>query len=186
MSTMKDLIHRVVFLDIDGVLNEIRSTSRCCGFIGIDNSKAQTLSTIINNDVFEIEPLVVLTSTWKSDWERVECLEDLSKCGQYLVKHLHRCGIHIFDKTEDVYEETKNRRGQSILNWLEKVKQDGVKIESFVILDDEMFDYEELGLTDRLVKTSFYDTPGGLQESDVPKTIEILKRPIELYTERKI
>ena len=28
---------KVIFLDIDGVLNEEKSRSRCCGYLGIDD-----------------------------------------------------------------------------------------------------------------------------------------------------
>ena len=39
---------------------------------------------------------------------------------------------------------------------------EGKSIENYVILDDEGWDYEKYGLTDRLVKTEFYDDKGGL------------------------
>ena len=72
----KLVVHRIIFLDIDGVLNAINTKERCQGCIGIDEEKVKTLSKII--DSFEYEPFVVLISTWKSDWERVECIDDLS------------------------------------------------------------------------------------------------------------
>ena len=38
---------KVVFLDIDGVLNEAKSRSRCCGYTGVDDSKAKNLARIV-------------------------------------------------------------------------------------------------------------------------------------------
>ena len=171
----KLVVHRIIFLDIDGVLNTIDTKERCQGCIGIDEEKVKILSKIINS--FEYEPLVVLTSTWKSEWERVESINDLSVAGQYLVRHLHRWGVHILDKTDDVYENTRNLRGQSILNWIKNADLD---IYSILVLDDESFDYSECGLEKYHLKTSFYDNPGGLLESHIEKALEILNTPSDL------
>ena len=48
-------------------------------------------------------------------------------------------------------------RGAAIMKWLE-----GKSIENYVIFDDEGWYYEKCGLTDRLIKTEFYDDNGGL------------------------
>ena len=84
----KLLVRRIIFLDIDGVLNTINTKARCQGCIGLEEEKIKILSKIINS--FECEPFVVLTSTWKSEWERTEYIDDLSVAGQYLIKRLHR------------------------------------------------------------------------------------------------
>ena len=34
---------RIIFLDVDGALNNIHSTERCRGFIGIEDSKVEIL-----------------------------------------------------------------------------------------------------------------------------------------------
>ena len=57
---------KVVFLDIDGVLNEEKSRSRCCGYKGIDDKKVENLAKIIKTT----NAAIVLISTWKDDWFR--------------------------------------------------------------------------------------------------------------------
>ena len=47
-------------------------------------------------------------------------------------------------------------------------------VEAFVILDDESFDFNDLGLSEHFVKTSFYKEDGGLQEEHVKSAIKIL------------
>lgn len=158
---------KVIFLDIDGVLNGLGSESRCCGCLGIDDDKVKRLAKIIN----ETDACIVLSSTWRHDWERVESLEDLSTMGAYMVRKLKRERIHILSKTDDISPE---KRGVEIKKWLDDAKKDGVEIKSFCIIDDEMFDFEAEGLIDYLVKTSFYEDDPGLQDSHVERAIEIL------------
>jgi histidinol phosphatase-like enzyme len=59
---------KVVFLDIDGVLNEEKSRSRCCGYKGIDDKKVGNLAKIVKQTNAEI----VLISTWKDDWRKTD------------------------------------------------------------------------------------------------------------------
>lgn len=47
-------------------------------------------------------------------------------------------------------------------------------MDSFIILDDEKFDYADCGIISRLVKTSFYDDNGGLQDEHVELAIDLL------------
>ena len=52
---------KVIFLDIDGVLNTPSSESRCGEYIGIDDEKVKKLKKIVEKTKAEI----VLISTWK-------------------------------------------------------------------------------------------------------------------------
>ena len=137
---------KIIFLDIDGVLNYVgckaRSTTGC---LGIDDEKVKLLKQIID----QTGAIVVLTSTWKTDWFRTQYIEDLPKDGQYLIRQLGKYRIFILDKTED---SSWAQRGQGILDFIETSKYN---VEQFVILDDESFDFIELGLENRFVKTSF-------------------------------
>lgn len=58
----------------------------------------------------------------------------------------------IFEKSQDdeVYEETLNFR------------------------DDEDFDYQDANIAGRVVKTSFYNDKGGLQDREMNQAIEML------------
>lgn len=147
---MENIIHnKVIFLDIDGVLNDSRTPDRApAGFIGIDRNKVALLKRIVENT----NAIIVLTSTWKSEWERDPSLR--SEDGQYLDDMLSEQGLTIYDKTAD----RVSNRGYGINRWL----FDHPEVESWVVLDDDVFmDYSCMGIMPHLVK-SVYRFPGGL------------------------
>ena len=57
---------KVIFLDIDGVLNCQSSKSSCHGMVGIDNDKVKRLKEIVKATGAKM----VLISTWKTDWQK--------------------------------------------------------------------------------------------------------------------
>ena len=65
-------------------------------------------------------------------------------------------------------------RGEGILKWISSRN-----VESFVILDDESFDYKKCDIYTKLVKSAFSDDNGGLQDKHVEMAIEILSNNIE-------
>lgn len=160
---------KVVFLDIDGVLNEEKSRSRCCGYKGIDDKKVENLAKIVKQTNAEI----VLISTWKDDWFRPSLnFSEYRKqgiLGTYLNKKMKKQGLCIFDKTESVDKVSGMHfsRGESIVQYL---RRNNVK--EFVILDDYQFDYDSCGLTNYHIKTDAYK--GGLTEEFALKAIQIL------------
>lgn len=153
---------KIIFLDIDGVLNyrgcKARSATGC---LGIDDEKVKLLRQIID----QTSAIVVLTSTWKTEWFPSAFIEDLPKDGQYLERQLAKHKVFIRAKTED---PSWAQRGQGILDFIETSKYN---VEQFVILDDESFDFIELGLENRFVKTSF---TCGLLPEHVEKAVCIL------------
>lgn len=162
---------KVIFLDIDGVLNYRTCKARCpnCqSLIGIEDSRVERLAKIVEATNAEL----VLTSTWKLNWMNEE-----DEQGIYLAKQLAKYRLHIIDSTKD----DGWNRWSGIKDYLDKHSK---CIESYIILDDEIFqDYVMYnGLTsmlrpeveEHLVKTSFYSSDGGLQEEDVQKAINIL------------
>ena len=153
---------KIIFLDIDGVLNyggcKARSATGC---LGVEEEKVKLLRQIID----QTGAIVVLTSTWKTDWFPTEFIEDLPKDGQYLEKQLAKHKVFIRAKTED---PSWAQRGQGILDFIET---SNYSVEQFVILDDESFDFIELGLENRFVKTNFTD---GLLPEHVEKAVSIL------------
>ena len=162
---------KVIFLDIDGVLNYRTCKARCpnCStLIGIEDSRVERLAKIVK----ATNAKLVLTSTWKLNWMNEE-----DEQGIYLDRQLAKYGLHIIDSTED----DGWNRWSGIKDYLDKFSK---YIVSYVILDDEIFpDYVMYnGLTsmlrpeveEHLVKTNFYSSDGGLQEEDIQKTINIL------------
>ena len=157
---------KVIFLDVDGVLNEESSHSRCCGYRGIDDSKVVNLAQIVR----ATEAKIVLISTWKDDWRRTDKTRQ-GMLANYLENKLKKQRLVVWDKTESVDKESGFHlsRGEGILQYLA-----AHKVERYVILDDFQFDYDGCGLTDNYVKTDNYG--GGLTEMLARKATEILTR----------
>ena len=65
---------KVIFLDVDGVLNTKYSKSRCGRFIGIDKDKVAQLKRIVD----ETDAEIVLSSTWRLGY---------NKDGHFLQEH---------------------------------------------------------------------------------------------------
>lgn len=159
---------KVIFLDIDGVLNCSTSKSRCiddvCGVIhGIDSDKVKRLAKIVEATGAQI----VLSSDWKDGWSKYYTSQKPSHA-KYLDNHLYKKGkLTIKDKTPNTHKGSWFR-GSEILAYL-RMHQD---IENYVILDDTFFDdfankeiEEHLVLTNREV---------GLTDGDVNDAIKIL------------
>lgn len=152
---------KVIFLDVDGVLNSNDTEDVFKGFIGLDYSGIKLLREIIDATRAEI----VLVSTWKIGWSK-DNKESQNDLANYLDARLAEEGLRIMDKTEGSVSD----RGTGIVDWLSKHHT-----ESWIVLDDEIFpDYEECGIMPHLVKTSFYD--GGLKEKHVELAIKILNK----------
>lgn len=149
---------KIVFLDVDGILNSNDTEDVFKGFIGLDYSGIKLLREIIDATNAEI----VLVSSWKHRWYKDDKVrqDDLAN---YLDRRLAEEGLKIIDKTEGTSD-----RGTGIIKWLSEHPA-----ESWIVLDDEIFpDYDECGIMPHLVKTSFYD--GGLKEKHVEMAIKML------------
>ena len=104
------MARRVLFLDIDGVLNRDGTKARCNGFVGVDRDLSdKLLKWLKDKDI-----AIVLSSTWR----RHADMHD----------HLHDAGIHWIDVTPTV-----GSRGMDIQAWLNK-NQDVIH---YIILDDD-------------------------------------------------
>jgi hypothetical protein len=147
---------KIIFLDVDGVLNSIDSEDHIHGCIGIDYSGVKLLREIVDKTGAEI----VLVSSWKRGWYKPD-----NRLARYLESRLAEENLKIMDITTD----NITNRGEGIYNWLIAHP----KLESWIILDDEIFaDYDEYGFMPHLVKTSFYD--GGLKDKHVEQAIALL------------
>lgn len=153
---------KVIFLDIDGVLNEEKSKSQCAGYRGIDDSKVQNLKKIVDATGAKI----VLISTWKEFWYR-DNKQFQGIMANYLDKKLKKQGLFAYDKTRDYFDKQYFSRGEGILDFIEREK-----VSKFIILDDLQYDYDSCGLTDNYIKTDF--NCGGLTAELANKAIEIL------------
>lgn len=154
---------RVIFLDIDGVLNTLSSEERCGEYIGIDDDKVKRLSDIVKRTNAEI----VLISTWKKYWRKEEKLKQLQDyTARYLDEKLAKFGLKAVDKIRDKTDGVYLSRGEGMLEYIDRNN-----VKSFVILDDLQFDYDGCGLTDYLIKTN---PTVGLTNEQVEKACKIL------------
>lgn len=152
-----------IFLDVDGVLNTNFTRARAPSkVIGIEDDKVETLSQIVG---LCDDCAVILSSSWKHDLG--DDMAPLTPDGAYLVKRLHEHGITISGKTSG----DPDCRGAGIVQYI----KEHTEIDRFLILDDEPFDYEEVGLLPFLIKTSS-DKGGGLNQEHVTQAAVMLGR----------
>lgn len=179
---------KVIFLDIDGVLNtsetfmkrriEYEKTKKW--ITEIDLHRVARLKYIINMTGAKI----VLSSAWRLMGEFSD--------GEYISKsNLLKELLDIFDsfgiKIYDITPYIDSKRGEEIQSWLKNKK-----VESFVIIDDETTDLMEF-CNKELIKTSFLkdgvmlenmDDCTGLCKEHVDKAISILNSNEYKYKER--
>ena len=101
---------KVIFLDIDGVLNCQSSKSRCGVYVGIDADKVARLREIVD----ETGAKIVLSSSWRTEWFKDEDFN--TETGKYIDRKLKRERLAILDKT---ITDRFDRRRKEVEAWLE-------------------------------------------------------------------
>lgn len=149
---------KIIFLDIDGVLNNDKTLARTPqGFVGINS----TLTSRLKNIVKETKAKIVLSSSWRVNYVKYYISDTDSK---YLIKQLGYKDLKIEGSTTI----TGSNRGWQIKQYIEEHK-----IKTFVILDDEFEnEFAEYNLTKHLVHT---DSRLGLTRENVEQAIKILQ-----------
>ena len=150
---------KVIFCDVDGVLNNARTGERSPGgYVGVSDELIRRLRKIVR----ETGARIVLSSDWRLIREDPVRSRDFI----YLVRRLRFVGqLVITDFTDDI---SWNVRGREIRKYL----NDHPEITGYVVLDDLPFrDFGSCGLLDHLVLT---DHRKGLAEEDVRRAVQIL------------
>ena len=158
---------KVIFLDIDGVVNCYDTKERAPSkVVGVE----QRLITHIKEIVDATGAKLVLSSTWRKDWAF-----DLmnGKDWHYLRDEFAKQGLQFLDYTPS---RRDSHRGEEIKEWLENTDYD---VESYVIIDDEMFDIWDLH-EGHMVQTSAMT---GIKPGAVKMAIEILSKQHNLYND---
>lgn len=157
---------KLIFLDVDGVLNRIATEERCEGYTFVEPQKLLYLQEIVQKTGANL----VLTSTWRRGWyckehgltKESRDLEDI-RFFDALQRKLREYGLELLSYTDDFA-----LRGKEIEKWLKDWT--GEPIESFVILDD--LPEEELEpYAARLVQTCLHE---GLLPEHVEQAIAML------------
>lgn len=159
-------MNKYIFLDIDGVLNSMdwfKQNKSVTGYIEINPDKVKLLKEIVDCTGAKI----ILSSTWRDLVANDNKPEH--EMYTYLKNTLEKFGLSISDQTPCIQQN----RPQEIKDWLENNTNDG---DHYVSLDDDYSyeAYEEYGIGECLVKTSFYEPNGGLRKEHVEKAIKIL------------
>ena len=160
-------MRKVIFLDVDGVLNSRETRDRCpSGYRGVDSRNIQNLKDIID----ETQAEIVLSSDWRYGWNLEESrdsrIPSFSPDAEYLNKRLKEFGLKISDKTMET--GCYNYRGYEITEYLENHKD----TDTWVILDDIMFeDFYNYRLTSRVIQTNDCT---GLTKQDAKRAIRLL------------
>ena len=152
---------KVLFLDVDGVLNYEGCDSYFGSVLFVVEEKVRLLADIIS----ETDARIVLTSTWREGYyDMLGQEESFDSClYEALVDKLEENDLYI----HDCIGRNGKTRGEQIELWIKDSEED---IESFVILDD--MNAEEFGqYADYLVQT---DSGIGLEEYHVKAVIQIL------------
>ena len=175
---------KVLFLDIDGVLNSdnwfgyrlycIKNNmfNEMMNFVNTNDERIKhKLSMIddraianLNRIIEETDCKVVLSSSWRS------CVEAENALTEYLLK-LKGFKYEFYDVTPRLwFNDFSIRRGEEIKLWLDKESEKN-EIESFVILDDD----SDM-LPEQMNNFIQIDGQVGLIDKDVFTAIEILNR----------
>lgn len=151
---------KVIFLDIDGVMNIFTADYIAEGFpwSGYEPSAVKNLNDIIS----ETDAKLVISSTWRLHYTKEEMQEGLSRWG-VAGEVIDMTGI--CDGLRTKKDFSASSRASEIYDWL----ADHADVRSYVSLDD--IDMRHYGLEQ--VKTSPYE---GLTENDVKLAIGKLKK----------
>lgn len=159
-------MRKVIFLDIDGVLNTSYTKYRD---EVLDDFRLDYLAKIVN----KTHAKIVLTSTWRYNISKnFFSLKAYSNSTKKLIEALKERGLKISALLPDT---PNNRRAEDISEFIKKHK-----VTRFVILDDELFNYDSLKLSDNLLRTSFY----GENELDAGLTQKMIRQAVQMLNKK--
>lgn len=161
---------KIIFLDIDGVLNCESTKERFHGYIGVEQSKISILKKIVE----ATNAKIVLSSTWRLDmwWHRQGDNVKLDTYN-YIADELAKQDITIFDITP---HHKDSHRGREIKEWLDTATDE---IENYVVIDDDTYDIikEHRG---HVIKTSWAT---GIKLNAAKMAINMLNKKVKKQDE---
>ena len=163
---VEDEIEKVIFLDIDGVLNDDAKGPK------IGEVYVERLSRIVKST----GAALILTSSWR--WAYIQSMDTQKPVKNeninLLISTLDRYGMRI-EGTTPIFFNGPNGRPFEVRTWLQRQAD----VKRFVILDDECF-WQWNWLSDYFICTEHQTPEGkyvcGLTNEDVQKAVGILNR----------
>lgn len=143
LVTLKETKPVYIFLDIDGVLNNINHYRKqhekyggrfFCQNMPFNPDSIKNLYKVVKR----YDAKIVLTSSWRKS----------APCMTVLEARLAEYGLKIYDKTGDV-----GSRCNEIVDWMFAHTKDD---EAYIIIDDEMYDILEGFNRDHIVEVNSY------------------------------
>ena len=161
---------KVIFLDVDGVLNTSDTFKRRKEIYNergiliprIDFFRVSYLKEIVN----KTKAKIVLSSTWRKNEKNIEELFNVFKLFD----------LEIYDLTDI---DIDGIRENEIISWL-----NNNEVETFIIIDDESSDLHSL--ENYLIKTRVNGVQTGLLEEHIDKAINILNNSKKLVLNNNI
>jgi len=152
---------KVIFLDIDGVLNSaVYDRQRTEKDGNIDKTRLAIVKELVNKTGARI----VLSSSWRNHWEKN--FDECDDVGKEIITDFASAGLEIYDKTPKFgYLD----RSDEIRMWL----NENPDVDAFVIFDDNGYGWDEL--SNNLIQTN-YQIGRALEEKHIRKALVILKR----------
>lgn len=169
---------RVIFLDVDGVLNTTHTKERIPGlnYIGVDPKRVANLKKLVDMSSELDETVIVLSSSWRAGKDRFG--NEIPGHYAYLRECLAEQGLSIFDETP--YIDGGKKRGVEIRAWL-KMNWD-LGITGMVVLDDEYWpDFKEKKVSRFWVRTSYWGANGGIQDGNIRQALKLMQLEIPEY-----
>lgn len=130
-----------IFFDVDGVFN----SSSTLGIGRLYDDYIETFAKLVKK--YNAKPVMI--STWRFGIVRnlFGRLKPLNSQNKMLLSKFKKNKIKIYDLLPEGLNED---RAHQILEYVNKHK-----IKNFIIIDDEAFEYKQLGLENKVVKTYF-------------------------------
>ena len=168
---------RIIFLDIDGVLNTAATKQRIPGepYTGIDPRRVEALKTLVDQSNKIDETIIVLSSSWRVGVDRFG--HEIPGHYAYLRECLAEQGLSIYDETPFLGDGSM--RGKEIRFWIKDNWSLGIT--GIAILDDEAFDFKEKKVSRYWVRTSWFNANGGLQAGNVRQALRVMQMEIPAY-----
>ena len=163
---------KLLFLDVDGVLNYDMCGVKIGSYYGVVPEKVKLLKQIIDATGAKI----VLSSSWRRDINIGAPLENqTSPFAVELIAKLEAEGLHIYDMTS--VEGKEHLRKTQIEELIHEYRRCGQPVSHWAVLDDYMFDgYDDPDFEPHVVYTNFYGS--GLTEKEAAEAIAILNAEV--------